>query len=216
MVNVFRKFMLLTAFLIATVVFLAGLYAGFILDNYRVSDTENFVFNTELDTESFVVENEFFETFGSGSCSVLNGRIDSLGENLAELGNTLTRYDTKKIFNNDEYNQLRRKYFLLEIRTYILRKQIEENCAGETSNVILFFYETKNNQESLNQGYALDYIVERNEGVVVFSIDIDFDDPALKSLMKFYNITSAPTIVVNFDDRIEGYIPQYEVREYLR
>jgi len=215
MVNVFRKFMLLTAFLIALVVFLAGLYAGFILDSYRVSDTKNFVFNTELDAESFVVESEFFDTFDAGSCSILNERINLLSEDLAELGNTLARHDAKRIFRGEEYNQLKRQYFLLEIRAYILRKQTEESCAGETSNVVLFFYETRNNQDSLNQGYALDYIVERYGDTVVFSFDKDFDDSALRTLMEFYNVTDAPTMVINFEEKVEGYLPQHEIRKYL-
>ncbi len=208
--------MLLTAFLIALVIFVAGLYAGFILDSYRAGDAGGFVSTIELDTESFVVENEFFDAFGPSDCGALNGRMDVLGGKLLELGNTLARYDAKKIFKGSEYEQLRRRYFLLEIRAYTMRKQMEENCSGETSNVLLFFYNTKNNQESLNQGYALDYIAERYSDVVILSFDKDFDDPALRSLMKFYGINSAPTIVLNFKTKIEGYIPQHELREYMR
>ncbi len=216
MVNPFRKFMLLTAFLIALVIFVAGLYAGFILDSYRAGDADGFVSDTELDAESLVVENEFFDAFGPSDCSALNDRMDILGEKLLELGNTLARYDAKKIFKGNEYEQLRRRYFLLEIRAYTMRKQMEENCSGEASNVVLFFYNTKNNQESLNQGYALDYIAERYGDVVILSFDKDFDDPALRGLMKFYEINSAPTLVINFKTKIEGYIPQYELREYMR
>src|SRR3989344_808038 len=115
MVNVFRRFMLVTAFFIALFIFLVGLYAGFLLDSYRVKDTSGQLSDLQLDTESFVVERSFLDAFHVSDCSILNERMGVLGEDLSELGNALARFDAKKLSHGEAYEQLRRKYFLLEI-----------------------------------------------------------------------------------------------------
>ena len=215
MVNVFRKIMLLTAFLIAAFIFVAGFYSGILLDSYRVSDTKVMIDDTSLDAESFVVEREFFDTFSVSDCNVLNAREVLLGEQLGEIGRALARYDSKKVSNFGEYHNLKRKYFLLEIKSYTLRKTTNEFCPDIKSNVVLFFYNTENNQESLNQGYALDTLVKEDGNITVLSIDKDFNDSALLSIVAYYNITIAPTIIINFDKKFDRYTPAWEMRENL-
>src|SRR3989338_7446448 len=189
MVKVFRKIMLLTAFLIAIFIFLAGAYVGFVLDSYRVDDVGSSIYNTELDAESFVIENEFFDTFGIIDCNLLSRRTKMMGDDLGEIGRTLVRYDNKKLTHGEEYNSLRRKYFLLELKAYTLFKQMDQTCGVKRPNIILFFYDTKNNQESLNQGYVLDGLVGKRDDLVVLSLDKDFNDTAISSLVSYYNIT---------------------------
>jgi len=208
MVNVFKKIMLFTAFLIALVIFVAGFYTGFLLDDYRVSDVDYTIANKQLDTESFVVEKDFFDTFGIKDCNILSKKMESLGSDLVDMGNMLTRYDAKGLSHGNSYNLLRRKYFLLEIKAYVFKKQISQICPGDNSNVILFFYNTKNNQDSLNQGYVLDTLSKKYTDLTILSFDKDFNESAIGTLTDYYDVTSAPTIVLNFDKRFEGYTPE--------
>lgn len=206
MVNVRRRVMLVSAFLIALVIFLGGLYAGFLLDSYRIDDTDSQIIDLKLNTEGFIVERDFFDVFEIKDCDLLNERIGFLGEDLVKLGQALSRYDLKKMSSSKEYDLLKRKYFLLELEVYTLRKEMTKTCL-DNSNVILFFYNTERNQESLNQGYALDTLVKQEKNVTIFSFDIDFDENAIRSLIKYYNVTVVPTTVLNFEEKFEGYIP---------
>ncbi len=216
MVRVFRKDMLVTSFLIALFIFILGFYVGSIIDDSRIADGEEMLIITQLDTDSFVTEREFLTTFEVKDCPLLNNRMQELGENLGNIGNVITKYDSRSISNNDLYNQLKRKYFLLEVRAYTLRKQILDTCDGNGSDVILFFYDTEENRESLNQGYALDSVVENRGDVIVFSIDGGFDEPTLNSLKEFYNVTLQPTIIVNYENKIEGYISEEDIIKLLK
>lgn len=216
MVKVFRKDMLATAFLIAFFIFLLGFYVGKLFDSSRLTNGDRMILDTQLDTDSFVTEKEFFTGFAVQDCPILANRMQTLGENLGEIGRTITKYDTRSLSDEYVYNQLKRKYFLLEVRAYTLRKEMLETCEGEDSDVILFFYNTENNQESLNQGYALDSFVRNFNNTVVFSFDSDFEEPALNSLKGYYNITTAPTLILNYDEKVEGYISEGEIVKLIK
>lgn len=211
MVKVFRKDMLITAFLIAFFIFLLGFYVGKLFDSTRLINGDSMILDTQLDTDSFVTEKEFFSVFAVQDCPLLDKRMQRLGENLGEIGRTITKYDTRSLSDKDVYNQLKRKYFLLELKAYTLRKEIADSCASKDSNVILFFYNTENNQESLNQGYALDSLVSDFNNTIVLSVDTEFEEPALNSLKAYYNITRAPTIVLNYEKKVEGYISDEDI-----
>lgn len=208
--------MLLTAFLVTTVVFLVGLYVGYLLDDLRISGAGMSIIDTEIDTDSFIVQRGFFETFGVKDCDLFTDRMQKLGDDLGKIGNTLARYDAKKISKGDYYNQLKKKYFLLEILVYTLRKDMQDKCGQGNSNVFLFFYDTENNQESLNQGYVLDTIVKETSNVVVFSFDKNFNETALKSLVDYYNVSVSPTIILNFKQKFEGYVSKEVLYQHLR
>src|SRR3990167_9524876 len=126
MVNVFRRIMLVTAFLLTILIFSVGLYVGYLLDDMRVDDADSLILNTDIETDSFVIQSDFFEAFEVSDCTLLSSRMQKLGNDLGEIGNTLARYDSKKISKGDYYNQLKRKYFLLEITAYTIRKQLQD------------------------------------------------------------------------------------------
>ena len=216
MVNVFRKDMLVTSFLIALFIFIFGFYIGSMVDESRISNGEELLVITQLDTDSFLTEKEFMNTFEVQDCSLLNNRILELSNNLNEIGKVIEKYNVRKISNDKLYDQLKRKYFLLEIRAYTLRKQILGTCESDGSNIILFFYDTEENQESLNQGYALDSVVKNRGDVVIFSIDGGFDEPAVNSLKEYYNVESEPTIIINYETKKEGYINEEEITKLLK
>lgn len=207
--------MIISSFLIALFIFLAGFYAGTFFDSSRIVDVNEILIKAQMDTDSLITENDFFNTFGVTDCGLLNKRMNYLGESLSEVGKTLSRYDAKNMANDYEYGILKEKYFLLELKVYNLKKRMSDVCAENAQPTILFFYNTENNQESLNQGYALDSVVKKNKGLSVFSFDADFNNTAVQSLVFYYNVTKAPTIVINFNDIHSGFVSEGELNALI-
>jgi len=199
------------------VVFLIGVLLGRGMDLWRVSDVSENLGNWELDTESFVVEQSFIDNFGGENCELIESRMRSLSRDLGLLGTTLEDYNRKKLFfNQDRFDDIKRKYFLLELRTYSLRKKMHEKCK-DSGEIILFFYDTKDNEESLKQGYVLDSLVKELNNVTVFSLDIDFDEkePLIKTIKNYYGIQNAPTIIINFDEKKDVFTNKAEIKQIL-
>lgn len=211
----FPKHIFITSLAITVVVFLAGLLLGWYLDSSRTSEILTDLQSNELDTESYLVEQAFWDSFGGEDCSFADARLNSIALQLRDLGQYLTSYQQKNIFQENEFKYLARRYFILEIKGYVLYNDLRNTCDVH-NNVILYFYGPEDS-ESQKQGYVLDSLVQQSNGTIdIFSINKDFaGDEAIETLKLYYNITVAPTIIINGDIKKEGYQSYPQIQELL-
>lgn len=186
----------MSSFLLTLVIFAIGITLNYALDNARIDSINSVINAHELDTESYILEEEFTEYMGGNKCEVMKDRIQSLKEEIHEVGFELSNYGAKSIFKKKDMDYLKRKYFLLELKFYHLITRINDNC-GQVYVPILFFYEIDDDL-SERQGYILDDISESHKKTVaVFSIDKDYkDEPLVTAFVKKFNVTTAPSIVI--------------------
>ena len=211
----FPKHIFLTSLLITIVIFLAGLFLGWNLDTMRSAEISNTLRSNELDTESYLLEQTFWEGLGGSDCTFAEPRLNSLSVELAELGQYLNEYQQKNIFEEEEFQYLARRYFLLEIKGYILYNELKETC--DIHNTVILYFYGNDDPDSERQGYVLDKVVERSNGTIdIFSINKDFDgDQTLEIVKLYYNITTTPTIIINEEIKQEGYVSYEEILELL-
>ncbi|MSR85904.1 hypothetical protein EXS74_00745 [Candidatus Woesearchaeota archaeon] len=209
------KHIFITSLAITLVVFFAGLLLGWYMDSYRTTDVLNDLRSNELDTESYLVEQAFWDSYGGEDCSFADDRLNSISVQLAELGFYLSSYQKKNIFEEDEFQYLARRYFLIEIKGYILYNELKETCDID-NDVILYFY-GPDDPDSEKQGYVLDQVVDKSNGTVdIFSINKNFaGDQAIETLKLYYNITVTPTVIINGNITREGYVSYSEIQEIL-
>ncbi len=209
------KHIFIISLLITIVVFIGGLFLGWNLDSYRTSDLLTELRQNELDTESYLIEDAFWESYGGEDCNFVELRLNSISLQLVELGQDLNSYQNKNIFHENEFQYLARRYFLLEIKGYVLYNDLKKKCDLD-NDVILFFY-SSDDDDSEKQGFVLDRIVETTNGTVdIFSISKDFEgDQTLETIKRYYNITMTPTIIINSENKMEGYVSYTEIESAL-
>lgn len=211
----YHKYIFLTSGVIALLIFSAGILLGWTLDNYRVNEIIKLIRENEINSESYFVEEEFLETFGGDKCELLSKRINDLFLKLSKTGQELSLYESKNIFNNGEFDYLRSKYFLLEIKFYTLLYDMDQNCE-ENRTVILFLYK-RDDEASKSQGYVLDSLVKKyKEKLIVLSIDKYYEDENIKILSAKYNITKTPTLIINFDLKKEGFMNKEKLDDIIK
>jgi hypothetical protein len=175
------------------------------LDTTKVNDLVTNINQNELNTESYSVEKDFLTTFGGDKCSLSSPRVIALSEELGKIGRLLTKYESSNVIEKSEFNYLKRRYFLLEIKAYALFTSLKKEC-NYNYTTILFFYDS-NNDFSARQGYVLDALVNINPDTNIFSFDRAFTgDPTLETVKIHYNITTSPTLVINGKMKQEGLI----------
>ncbi len=203
-----NKSIFLFVLMIVAFVFLLGLGLG----NYFGSidaKAGKILKQSELDAESFLIEQQLIDTFGS-NCDISKTRLSALSEQLWQLGKSLDSDSAREELGEEQYNFLKRKYHLMQIKTYSLYKNLENNCDKE-SDIILFYF-NKNNPASKEQGDILDKIAE-NFDARIFAIEFNYA-PEIKFLERYYNIDKAPAIVINFQDTLIG-VQDFEVIEEI-
>ena len=201
---------LFVSIIIGTLIFSLGLFVGYGLDILRIKDVSVSLNEIELQTLDYITSQEFLEFFGGSNCELLNSRMSYISPQLFEIGQTLTSYEERNIFSGNDYELLKSKYFLLEIRAYILFNKLNEEC-GFDNNIILYFYE-QHQENSKRQGEVLNKLVNIDKATV-FSFDKDFE--IIKFLVEKYGINTAPTVIVNENKRFEGLTFLSDLRESL-
>jgi len=205
MANGIKQKRIITVLLIAFI-FIFGIITGSIYTSRSSNQITKFLKQSELDAESFLIEQELFQTFET-SCELAKERLDILGTELWNLGKLLDDPNAKKRLGEDNYSILKRKYHLMQIRTYTLDKKLQDDCE-DTFNIILFYFK-QNDLISKEQGQILDELVEEYD-LHVFAIEYDYAKE-LAFLEQYYEITETPTIVVNYKEKFKGLTPKEKI-----
>ena len=127
----------------------------------------------------------------TASSTVLTGELTDLGERLAyaegQLGN-----------DNAQVLQLKKQYSLLEIRDYLITKQLAAAC-GTKPVIVLYFYSNAGDCSDCDKaGYALSYLRTTYHALRVYSFDYNLDLGAIKTLIAVDKIkNSLPAFIVN-------------------
>jgi len=202
--------MLLTTIILLLVVFVTGLLLGRSLSGAEIDDINKFMRDNELNTESFLIEQELIGSFEE-NCGLASKRVNDLFLEQVQIGRLLSSEDAEKRLGDDNYRFLKKKYHLMQIRTYIMFKRLIDNC-NETAHVVLYYY-SRDEPESLQQGLILDRLVQEND-ISVFAIEYNFSKE-LVFLESSYGITTTPALVIDYDTRLEGLIDHDYLAEIL-
>lgn len=194
-----KKQPLFTTILLVLVVFTLGVIVGNLWQTSETGQASRTLRQTELDAESFLVEQELFETFET-NCVLSEKRINSLSQELWRLGKTIGAENAEKILGSQDYHFLKRKYHLLQARTYVLAKKLQDDC-GQQTNIILYYY-NQDDPASAQQGAILDQLVNTHN-LHVYAIEYGYSRE-LSFLEEYYELTTAPALVINYKHVLTG------------
>lgn len=200
-----RTRIILSSLFLTILIFSLGILLNYGLDFVRISKIVDVMSKHELNTAAYLVEQEFTDSFGGNRCEIMNARIAQLKEKIKTVGADLGSYSAFSFFKKKDYDYLKRKYFLLELKFHAMIEQLNREC-NHPYIPIIFFYQI-DDDISERQGFILaDLSKEYEQQVVVLSIDKDYkDEPLVQLLIAKYNVTTAPTIIFD-NQKLEGLV----------
>jgi len=206
---------ILSSFLLTILIFAFGMLVNYTLDFVRIDTIADVMSQHELDTAAYLAEQEFTDNFGGNRCQIMNTRIAQLKEEIKKVGSDLGSYSAFSFFKKKDYDYLKRKYFLLELRFLTLIEQLNKEC-NRPYIPIIFFYEI-DDDKSERQGFILaDISKEYEQEVIVLSLDKDYkDEPLVQLLAAKHGVTIAPTIIIA-DEKMEGFVADQALRTAIR
>lgn len=212
-----RKYsnIILLSLVLTVIIFAAGILLNYGLDFIRIDVISDVMLEHELSTQAYVVEQEFISFFGGSRCDVMATRIASLKDEIRKVGADLGSYSKFSFFKKKDFDYLKRKYFLLQMRFLSYVEELNEEC-GQSIVPIIFFYEI-DQMDSERQGFILQEVSKDFEdSVIVINLDKDYNDEPLVGLLAMrFNVTSAPAVIVNGFKR-EGMVYEKELDAILR
>lgn len=186
-----RKYVV--AFAITAVIFATAIFVSNTLGERKLADVRAIENRVALDILSSETQ---FALLAETSCRDIGPGF--LSKELGNLGERLTYAQTQSGFNEEDLDYLRRSYFLLEIKDYLLMKRLTEKC-GEEPAFILYFYSTEDNCEDCTRmGYVLTELRERYPDLRVYSFDYYEDMAALDTMKAIYKVElELPALIIN-------------------
>lgn len=205
----------LTSLVLTVLIFAIGMLLNYGLDFLRMDSINEVIASHERNTDAYLTEALFADVFAGSKCEVMDARILDLKKEIQQVGVELSSYSRFSLFNRKDFDYLKRKYFLLELRFLSLVLQVNDAC-NKPYVPILFFYKIDDDL-SERQGFILQEVNKEYENsVVVLSIDKDYaDEPLVAMLVSKYNIVSAPAIIVD-DVKKEGLTYAAELNPIVR
>lgn len=164
------------------------------LNNARVADLSSIENQISIDTLSLDTE---FSLLEAAPCGSIASSTDLTGE-LSDLGERLSYTESQLGSNNKQVVQLKQQYSLLEIRDYLVTKQLAAACGTKPVTVLYFYSNAGDCADCAASGYALSYLRDTYPNLRVYSFDYNLDLGALKTLVSIQKLKGElPTFVIN-------------------
>jgi len=175
---------------------LAGtvVYAVNYLNSARVEELSTIEDQLSIDTLSLDTQ---FSLLEAAPCDSVASSTALIGE-LSDLGDRLSYAENQLGSDNAQVIRLKEQYSLLEIRDYLITKELAAACGTKPVTVLYFYSNTGDCGDCDKAGYALSYLHNTFPALRVYSFDYNLDLGALKTLIAINKIQNTlPAFVIN-------------------
>ena len=169
----------LIALLITVVLAGTVAYAIDYLNRARVAELSTMEDQLSIDTISLDTQ---FSLLAATPCDSVASSTTLTGE-LSDLGNRLSYAESQLGTDNPQVVRLKEQYSLLEMRDYLLTKQLATACGTKPVTVLYFYSNAGDCADCDKAGYALSYLRTTYPALRVYSFDYNLDLGALKTLI---------------------------------
>lgn len=175
---------------------LAGtiVYAINYLNNARVAELTTIESQLSIDTLSLDTQ---FSLLEAAPCDSAASSTTLTGE-LADLGTRLSYTEDQLGTDNAQVIRLKEQYSLLEIRDYLITKELAAACGTRPVTVLYFYSNAGDCSDCDKAGYALSYLRNTYPSLRVYSFDYNLDLGALRTFITLNKVKNAlPAFVIN-------------------
>ena len=169
-------------------------YAVNYLNKARITELSTIEDQLSIDTLSLDTQFSLLETApcdSSASSTALTGELSDLGSRLSYAEDQLGS-------ENPQVIRLKERYSLLEIRDYLITKQLAAACGSKPVTVLYFYSNTGDCPDCDKAGYALSYLHNTYPALRVYSFDYNLDLGALKTFIRVMKVRGdLPAFVIN-------------------
>jgi hypothetical protein len=172
-------------------------YAIDYLNRARVAELSTIEDQISIDTLSLDTQ---FSLLEAAPCDSVASSTSLISE-LADLGSRLSYAEDQLGSDNPQVIRLKEQYSLLEIRDYLITKQLAEACGTKPVTVLYFYSNAGDCSDCDKAGYALSYLRNTYPALRVYSFDYNLNLGALETFITINKVRdSLPAFVINGKD----------------
>lgn len=181
------------AFVITAALFFTAFYASNFFNNRRIADIR--ATQDDISADILSLETQF-DLLQERSCTDVSENT-ILPSVLSSLGSRLSYLESQE-GDSQEVLRLKRLYSLLEIKDYLLMKQISLKCNLKPVFILYFYSNERDCKDCESQGYVLTSLAQKYPQLRIYSFDYDLDVSALQTFIDIYGVKDQmPALVIN-------------------
>ncbi len=190
-----------------------GFLAGYVYDKYLTDNLRNNI--SSVSDLSFTSEILYALEGSEEFCEIYPSTMKRVEEETWRIGSVLDQLENDNRLPED----LKMKYFDMELRDYFLTKRAYESC-NISSIILIYFYSNdvekcfKCSSEGFELTIARNTLLENNESIKIYAFDGDADHEIVKYLKSKYSIDTYPSIVVLYRDKhsiLSGFVTSDQI-----
>jgi len=192
------KRLLLSALIITGLIFFSGFSIGYSFNTGKLSAVESDIATVTKDIQNFQLEFLMFDVLGEKSaCPLLSSTLSEINVRSEKIGNRLEMLSPdSEIKDYASYVEMKKEYSRVLLGYWLLANKFKKACESNISTVVYFY---ANQCDSCgDQSFVLTYLKKRyNETLLIFALDADLEEPSVRTIKEFYNVTVYPTLVID-------------------
>ncbi|MFZ3077345.1 MAG: hypothetical protein WA139_02725 [Candidatus Aenigmatarchaeota archaeon] len=188
-----------------------GFGMNWIINAQREDAIQKSLLNMQSSIAESQLEMDYLIGF-AGGCSLLEEGKKNIAKTLIETNRKLVQYNENTI-GETEIARLKTDQSVLYVKYWMFAIKMKDICKTNVST-IMYFWDIS--PESQQQGYVLDSISEKyGSSALVIPLDYNFDLGIIKILSRQFNVTKAPTIIINEKTKLEGPVSSAKIEKYI-
>ncbi len=206
------------AFLLAGLVFFFGFSLGFAFESSQTKKMNDYYFNSEFYLMDAIALNSL-EGEGIFDCKTLSDSYFLFADRIYQEAILLQKYESAEKITT-EMKIVHRRYDLL--RTFLWANIIKNSkkCDDFPKTVIyLYEYDTEDLAKKATQNVwskvLFDLKQEEGENILLIPIAVDLDINSLNTIVKSFNISSYPVVIIDNKEVIQELISHEDLKKYL-
>jgi hypothetical protein len=187
-----RKYII--AFIITMIVFFGALIISNRFEAKRLTDVKSIEDNISLNIISSETQ---FALLKESSCKSID-HSTAFSEELNSLAQKLSYMEENLGYKNIEVINLKKYYSLLQVKDYLLVKQVNAKCGVKPITVIYFYSNTGDCPDCIREGYVLTKLREEFPELRIYAFDYNLDLSVVKTMKSIYGIKNTlPALTVS-------------------
>lgn len=204
-----KKYRYVVAGILTLSVFVMGVMFSNVMDDQRYQELRNEMQANNIEMESRQLQLSYLESPDVESCSALEAGLNDIVEGYNTRLERVQRYEEDSIFNKQQFQNIQRQYVLSGLRYWMYSDRLQDKCDYNATTMLYFsenLFKNGDCDECERQGSELTLLKRQHDGdVLVFTIPRKLEDGMVEVLERQFNVTESPTIVVNGEEKVEGF-----------
>jgi len=206
-------------FMLATLIFLIGIFGGMVLDSIRADIVENNLSESEIMWEDARLLNMYINVIGQEQCDAAFRENLEYNDKIYGYGKDIEDKLEANVFSS-ELTQEWRKYNLLQFQFWLNSIELRDKCGFDYSNVVYISRmditpngETVDNE--LQSQILLKLKDKCGQNMMLIPLTADADLETIDVVVGQYNITEFPSVIIDEEHVFQGLTPTEELEEHL-